>query len=163
MHESERHRIILSSIEGRPVATVADLVTLTGASEATIRRDIAALHLQKKLRRVRGGAESVSPSQFVSINARPFSVNETIRLAQKRAIARAAVDLCKDGEAIIINGGTTTFQMVHPLTARRCQVFTNSFPHRRTSAQAFQEYGPFACRCHLPRTEHHPVPFRRGR
>lgn len=128
MHESERHRIILSSIEGRPVATVADLVTLTGASEATIRRDIAALHLQKKLRRVRGGAESVSPSQFVSINARPFSVNETIRLAQKRAIARAAVDLCKDGEAIIINGGTTTFQMVHPLTARRLQVFTNSFP-----------------------------------
>jgi DeoR family transcriptional regulator, ulaG and ulaABCDEF operon transcriptional repressor len=128
MHESERHRIILSTVEGRPVVTVADLVTLTGASEATIRRDIAAMHLQKKLRRVRGGAESIAPPQFVSINARPFSLNETIRLAEKRAIARAAVDLCNDGEAIIINGGTTTFQMVHPLTARRLQVFTNSFP-----------------------------------
>jgi DeoR family ulaG and ulaABCDEF operon transcriptional repressor len=128
MHESERHRIILSTVEGRPVVTVADLVTLTGASEATIRRDIAALHVQKKLRRVRGGAESIAPAQFVSINARPFSVNEGIRLAEKRAIARAAVDLCADGEAIIINGGTTTFQMVHPLTARRLQVFTNSFP-----------------------------------
>lgn len=128
MHESERHRIILSTVEGRPVVTVADLVTLTGSSEATIRRDIAALHVQKKLRRVRGGAESIAPAQFVSINARPFSVNEGIRLAEKRAIARAAVDLCEDGEAIIINGGTTTFQMVHPLTARRLQVFTNSFP-----------------------------------
>jgi DeoR family ulaG and ulaABCDEF operon transcriptional repressor len=128
MHESERHRIILSTVEGRPVVTVADLVTLTGSSEATIRRDIAALHVQKKLRRVRGGAESIAPAQFVGINARPFSVNEGIRLAEKRAIARAAVDLCGDGEAIIINGGTTTFQMVHPLTARRLQVFTNSFP-----------------------------------
>ena len=128
MHESERHRLILSAVQDRPVATVADLVTLTAASEATVRRDIATLHVQKKLRRVRGGAESVAPAQFVGINARPFSVNEGIRLAEKRAIARAAVDLCTDGEAIIINGGTTTFQMVHPLSTKRCQVFTNSFP-----------------------------------
>lgn len=128
MHESERHRVILSAVEGWPVVTVTDLVTLTGSSEATIRRDIATLHVQKKLRRVRGGAESVAPPQFVGINARPFSVNEGIRIAEKRAIARAAVDLCADGEAIIINGGTTTFQMVHPLTAKRLQVFTNSFP-----------------------------------
>ncbi len=128
MHESERHTIILSAIEGRPVVTVADLVTLTGASEATIRRDIANLHIQKKLRRVRGGAESLAPPQYVGINARPFSVNEGVRLAEKRAIARAAVEMIEDGEAIIINGGTTTFQMVHPLSAKRCQVFTNSFP-----------------------------------
>lgn len=128
MHESERHRIILSAVEGRPVVTVADLVTLTGASEATIRRDIATLHVQNRLRRVRGGAESVSPPQFVGINARPFAVNEGIRLAEKRAIARAAADLCADGAPIIINGGTTTFQMVHPLTAMKLQVFTNSFP-----------------------------------
>lgn len=127
MHESERHRIILSAVQERPVATVADLVTLTGASEATVRRDIATLHVQKKLRRVRGGAESIAPPQFVGINARPFRVEETIRIAEKRAIARAAVDLCADGEPIIINGGTTTFQMVHPLTAKRLQVFTNSF------------------------------------
>ena len=128
MHESERHRLILSAVQDRLVATVVDLVTLTGASEATVRRDIATLHMQKKLRRVRGGAESTAPAPFVGINARPFSVNEGIRLAEKRAIARAAVDLCTDGEAIIINGGTTTFQMVHPLSTKRCQVFTNSFP-----------------------------------
>ncbi len=128
MHETERHRIILSAVQDRPVATVADLVEMTGASEATIRRDIATLHVQKKLRRVRGGAESIAPPQFVGLAGRPFSVNETMHIAAKRAIARAAVDLCEDGDAIIINGGTTTFQMVHPLSARRCQVFTNSFP-----------------------------------
>lgn len=128
MHESERHRLILSAVQDRPMVTVSDLVTLTGVSEATIRRDIATLHVQKRLRRVRGGAESIAPPQFVGRAGRPFSVNEGIRIAEKRAIAKAAVDLCDDGESIIINGGTTTFQMVHPLSAKRLQVFTNSFP-----------------------------------
>ncbi|ARC39012.1 DeoR/GlpR transcriptional regulator (plasmid) [Paracoccus yeei] len=128
MLETERHRIILSAVQDRPVVTVADLCALTGVSEATVRRDIAHLHVAKKLRRVRGGAEAIAPPQFVGINARPFAVNQTIRMAEKRAIAQAAVDLCQDGDAIIINGGTTTFQMVHPLSARRMQVFTNSFP-----------------------------------
>ncbi|MFN4125993.1 DeoR/GlpR family DNA-binding transcription regulator [Pannonibacter indicus] len=128
MHEKERHRIILSAVQDRPVVTVAELVALTDSSEATIRRDIAALHVQKKLRRVRGGAESITPPQFVGLAGRPFSVNEAINAQQKRAIARAAVELCADGDAIIINGGTTTFQMVHPLASKRMQIFTNSFP-----------------------------------
>lgn len=128
MYEQERHRIILSAVQERPVASVVDLCDLTGVSEATIRRDIATLHVQKKLRRVRGGAEALSPPQFVGLAGRPFAVNQTIRIKQKQAIARAAVELCEDGDPIIINGGTTTFQMVHPLATRRMQVFTNSFP-----------------------------------
>lgn len=128
MHEKERHGVILSAIEERPVATVTDLCDLTGASEATVRRDIATLHVQKKLRRVRGGAEAIAPPQFVGLAGRPFSVNETLRIREKQAIAKAAVELCDDGDPIIVNGGTTTFQMVHPLASRRMQVFTNSFP-----------------------------------
>ncbi|MDW6026244.1 DeoR/GlpR family DNA-binding transcription regulator [Mesorhizobium sp. BAC0120] len=128
MHEKERHRLIVAAIQEKPVVTVQELVELTSSSEATIRRDIAALHLQKRLRRVRGGAEALTPPQFIGLAGRPFSVNETLNAAQKRAIARAAVALCSDGESIIINGGTTTFQMVHFLASRRLTVFTNSFP-----------------------------------
>lgn len=128
MHETERHRMIISAVQVKPMATVQELVELTGSSEATIRRDIAALHVQKKIRRVRGGAESIHPPQFVGLAGRPFSVNETINIRQKQAIANAAVDMCEDGDAIIINGGTTTFQMVHPLATKRLQIFTNSFP-----------------------------------
>jgi DeoR family transcriptional regulator, ulaG and ulaABCDEF operon transcriptional repressor len=128
MHEKERHRIILSAVQEKPVVTVPELVNLTDSSEATIRRDIAALHVQKRLRRVRGGAEALNPPQFIGLAGRPFSVNETLNAAKKRAIAREAVELCGDGEPIIINGGTTTFQMVHFLANRRMTVFTNSFP-----------------------------------
>jgi DeoR family transcriptional regulator, ulaG and ulaABCDEF operon transcriptional repressor len=127
MHERERHRIILSLVQERPVATIQDLMELTEASEATIRRDIAALHVQGRLRRVRGGAEALHPQQISPLAAKPFRVSEGENSAKKRAIAREAVALCHDGDAIIINGGTTTFQMVHYLSTRRMQVFTNSF------------------------------------
>ncbi|MGH6762482.1 MAG: DeoR/GlpR family DNA-binding transcription regulator [Phyllobacterium sp.] len=127
MHERERHRIILSAVQEKPVITIQDIVELTEASEATIRRDIAALHVQNKLRRVRGGAEALHPPQLTQLAGRHFHVSESENADRKRAIAREAVALCEEGEAIIINGGTTTFQMVHYLASRRLQVFTNSF------------------------------------
>lgn len=127
MHETERHRVILAAAQSRPMVTVGDLVEVTGSSEATIRRDIAALHVRGQVRRVRGGAEAVNPPDQHALVGRPFSVSETINITQKRAIARAAAELCTDGEPIIINGGTTTYQMVHHLLGKRLSVFTNSF------------------------------------
>lgn len=127
MHERERHRIILSAVQEKPVVTVQDIAELTEASEATIRRDIASLHVQGKLRRVRGGAEAVHPPQLGQLVARSFRVSEAVNIDRKRAIARQAVSLCEEGDSIIINGGTTTFQMVHYMSARRLQVMTNSF------------------------------------
>ncbi|MDC0913238.1 DeoR family transcriptional regulator, partial [Paracoccaceae bacterium] len=87
MHERERHRVILSAVQDRPVVTVIDMCSLTGASEATIRRDIATLHIEKKLRRIRGGAEALAPPQSVGLAGRPFDVNKTFQVAQKQAIA----------------------------------------------------------------------------
>ena len=134
MHEAERHRMILSAVRSRPVLTVAEAMSLTGASEATARRDIATLDTQQKLRRVRGGAEALAPpapgyaGAGETLAGRSWEISAGLNRAEKQIIARAAVDLCADGEAIIINGGTTTFQMVHPLAGRQLQVFTNSFP-----------------------------------
>ncbi len=120
--------IILSVLQERPLATIHDLVGLTQSSEATVRRDISALDAQKKLRKRRGGAEALAPVTGPRLAGQPFSLNRNVNVGKKRAIAQAAVELCHDGEAIIINGGTTTFQMVHYLTPRSLQVFTNSFP-----------------------------------
>lgn len=127
MHESERHRLILSVLQEKPVATVREMVDLTGSSEATVRRDISALHEQKRLRKMRGGAEALH-APAIGLQGRPFAYNKSVRVDKKRAIARRAVELCEEGDEIIINGGTTTFQMVHYLATRRMQVFTNSFP-----------------------------------
>ena len=127
MHESERYLLILSVLRERPVATVKELVVLTKSSEATIRRDISVLHQRSKLRKIRGGVEALHPPTM-GLSGRPFTYNSNFNIGKKRAIAEAAVAMCEDNEAIIINGGTTTFQMVHFLANRHMQVFTNSLP-----------------------------------
>lgn len=127
MHERERHRMILSAVQTRSVATVQDLSALTGASEATVRRDIAALDGSKKLRRVRGGAEALEPGTLSELSEPSFQAKMAIHTAEKRAIAREAAAMCADGDPIILNGGSTTFQMVHHLASARLQVMTNSF------------------------------------
>ena len=128
MHERERHDLIVAAVQDIPVATVQRLVELTGSSEATVRRDIAALHIQKKVRRVRGGAVALSPPPSHVHAGSPFSDRMIVNVEQKRAIAERAVTLCDDNEPIIINGGTTTYQMVPHLRSRRMQILTNSFP-----------------------------------
>ena len=76
MHEKERHRIILSLVQTRPVATVQDLIEMTGTSEATVRRDIPALHIQGTMRRVRRGAyPSTCPSPTILMR-RPYHVTD---------------------------------------------------------------------------------------
>jgi len=56
----------------------------------------------------------------------PFELNRTRHAAAKAAIGRAAAALCRPGEAVIIDGGTTTFQMCPHLAGLELQVLTNS-------------------------------------
>ncbi|MET7241780.1 DeoR/GlpR family DNA-binding transcription regulator [Methylobacterium sp. EM32] len=134
MHERERHRVILDLLRERGVATVQVIADATGGSEATVRRDLAALAGQGLLRKLRGGAEALpAPVLHDAVPPAPNLVPLSTpggggpNLLEKRAIARAAVELCAEGDAIIINGGTTTFQMVHALDGLKLQVLTNSF------------------------------------
>jgi DeoR family ulaG and ulaABCDEF operon transcriptional repressor len=128
MLEAERHRVVLKLVQERSIVGVADLVEMLGASEATVRRDINTLAERNQLRRIRGGAESLSPRHQSHLVGMPFSLSVGIGVAQKRAIARAAVALIKDGESIIINGGTTTYAMVEFLANYSLDILTNSIP-----------------------------------
>lgn len=128
MLEAERHRIIVKLVEERSVASIADLVETLGASAATVRRDINALAELGKLRRIHGGAESLTPRHESHIAGTPFVLSQTMRAAQKRAIARAAAALIDDGDSIIINGGTTTYALVEFLKQPSLDILTNSLP-----------------------------------
>lgn len=128
MLEAERHRVILKLLQERSVVGVTTLVEMLGASEATVRRDINALAELEMLRRIRGGAQSISPTHQGHLVGMPFEFSRDIGAPQKRAIARAASELIKDGDSIIVNGGTTTFALVEFLTDRTLDILTNSIP-----------------------------------
>ncbi|MDQ0468236.1 DeoR/GlpR family DNA-binding transcription regulator [Labrys wisconsinensis] len=128
MHERERWQAILEQVRQRAVMPVRDLAGLLDASPATLRRDLTKLAEMGLLRRVHGAVEAVSQDDRPQLATRSFDVSRTLNGARKRVIARAAVDLCRDGESIIINGGTTTGQMIEFLRPRRLHILTNSFP-----------------------------------
>jgi len=127
MHERQRHQRILEALAERSVVTVAELTGLLDASSATVRRDLARLAEAGQLRKVHGGAEAVSGERRGRLATRSFRDTEALNYAQKRRIARKAVELCADGDAIIVNGGTTTYRMTEFLAERRLQILTNSF------------------------------------
>jgi DeoR family transcriptional regulator, ulaG and ulaABCDEF operon transcriptional repressor len=128
MLEAERRRMILKLLQERSVVSVPQLVEMFSVSEATARRDIAALADERKLRRVWGGAESLTPHHETHLAGLPFAMSLGIAAAQKSAIARAGAALIEAGESIIINGGTTTYALVEFLEDSDLDILTNSFP-----------------------------------
>ena len=127
MHERERWQLILTRLRDKGIVRVADLVGVTGASVATLRRDLAKLEDSGQLRRVHGGAESVASGQ-TPLTAPSFDSSQTLNADLKRAVAEGAANLCQDGESIILNAGSTTWFMAQCLRQHRMQVLTNSFP-----------------------------------
>ena len=132
VHERERWQVIKALLRERSLVRIADACRATGVSEASIRRDFARLAEQGIAIRVHGGLEALpetpnAPGDVLSLATRSFDVSQTLNIDAKRAIAKAAVALCADGETIIINGGTTTFQMGEYLRERRLKVLTNSY------------------------------------
>jgi len=128
MHERERCQMILNGLRERSVLTVRALIALSGASAATVRRDIATLVEAGLVRRVHGGVEALETAEPRALGTRAFDVSRTLHLDRKRAIAAAAADMVQDGESIIVNAGSTTFQMVDALRDRKLLILTNSYP-----------------------------------
>jgi len=127
--EAERHRLILRFLEDRPFASVRDLHQVVLASPATIRRDIAKLNGMGAVRKVFGGIAAAeangAPERFAS---RPFQENQMLGVGAKKAIAEEAVKLVRDGDSLIIHGGSTCYLFALHLAHRNVKIYTNSMP-----------------------------------
>ena len=141
MIENDRIALILQALRTRPFATVRDLQDLLQASPATIRRDIAKLHAGGQVRKVFGGIAAQDGGAPELTSARPFGENQTLAVRAKRAIAAAAERLVRDGDSIIIHGGSTCLLFAERLAHRPVRIFTNSMP----LAAALSQHGS----CHL--------------
>jgi DeoR family ulaG and ulaABCDEF operon transcriptional repressor len=129
MHAAQRDAEITRLLASQGFITFKQLCERLQASSATIRRDLKRLDAQGRIERMRGGARlkagAVGADNDRLVGA-PFEQNKTRHAAEKAAIGRAAAGLCEPGEAVIIDGGTTTFQMCSHLEGLELQVLTNS-------------------------------------
>lgn len=131
MHATEREGLILRLLRSRGFVSFQDLESQVDASPATLRRDLERMSQEGRLQRVRGGAqlaesEPARASSVQRLAGAPFHENISVNASQKRVIGKAAAALCKSGEAVMIDGGSTTLQMCSHMEGLNLQVLTNS-------------------------------------
>lgn len=127
MLAAERRALILRLLRRDGIAPLADVRRLSGASEATVRRDLARLAAEGLLARVRGGASAIDgrPERRAAAEV-PLEERAGIAAEKKRRIARRAAALCADGDTIMVDGGSTTLQLAPFLRGLSLRVITNS-------------------------------------
>ncbi|MEL5271972.1 DeoR/GlpR family DNA-binding transcription regulator [Serratia marcescens] len=111
MLTSQRKKIILEKLAQDGQVLAKQLSEMFGLSEDTVRRDLRELDAEGLLQRVHGGALPVS-SAIAS-----FAERNHLESGAKRAIAKAAAALIAPGQVVIIDGGTTSAELVRQLPA----------------------------------------------
>ncbi len=122
MLKKERHAYILQQINVHNKVLSSDLSQNLAVSEDTVRRDLQELDELGKLKKVHGGALSVSFH---------FTLQKNVVYSEpaKKIIAEKAVTLIKDGMFVLLSGGTTIIELVKTLPEDLCATFiTMSLP-----------------------------------
>ncbi|QDU93117.1 DeoR/GlpR family DNA-binding transcription regulator [Lignipirellula cremea] len=124
MLAEERRERLLEMVRQRGFASLRDLSGELAVSESTIRRDLDQLEESGSARRSHGGVFYAGPSPKLS----HFDLRQSSNWDKKRQIARCAAELIEDGETILLDGGSTTYELAQQLVGRPLQIVTNSLP-----------------------------------
>ncbi len=136
MIPEKRYQQILQLLQSEGAVKASELAGQLDTSYETIRRDLAHLEAQGRLRRSAGGAVAVQ-GQSDSEAYQRFRLRSAQNPAQKREVARLAVRYVADGDVIALDSGTTALFLAHALRERfaRLTVVTNSLPIANEVAQ----------------------------
>lgn len=123
MLKEQRQDLILERITQDSRVYVTTLSSELGVSDDTIRRDIAELEQKGLLTKVHGGAIAKSG---ISIEFTERLCTDTV---MKRCLVDKIVPLFRDGDVLLIDGGTTNLELVKALPDdKHFVIVTNSVP-----------------------------------
>ena len=124
MLAEQRARAILQQLSQHQTVSVTDLCQTTGASEATIRRDLNALARQGKLVKIHGGATTPEEEEFLA--REPDLATKQRYTREKERIARYAAGLVGDDDVVFLDTGTTALHMAEYLKDSKALFVTSS-------------------------------------
>lgn len=130
MYAEERRREIVDEARGAGRVEVAALADRFDVTPETVRRDLTELERHGVLRRVHGGAIPVDRSY-----GEPTLTDKVgVMAAEKRRIARAALELLPSAGTVLLDAGTTTGELATLFPDRELTVLTNALPVASTLA-----------------------------
>lgn len=124
MVSADRRNQLLELVRQQGYAQLPDLAKQLSVSESTIRRDLAHLEQQGLARRTHGGAFYSGPSPKLT----HFDRRQSRQWDKKRAIAHRARRIVEENDTILLDGGSTTYELARLLAGMTLQVVTNSLP-----------------------------------
>ena len=123
MIAEERRALLLNKLQEDGYIQVSALAEEFDISSATIRRDLIMLEQEGICVRKRGGA--VRSTQGVTMEL-PYDVKQHRNTDEKNQIANAAINLVNDGDTILLDAGSTIYQLAVLLhTKERLTVVTH--------------------------------------
>lgn len=123
MLKEERHDFILNEVKVRNRVLLTDIAAKLNISEDTVRRDLKYLDEQGKIKKVHGGAISNSFHLY------SYKEQEIYAHESKSVIAHKSHALLKDGQVILISGGTTNLEFARLFPGHlKATIFTPSLP-----------------------------------
>lgn len=124
MQTEERQARLEAYLQKAEFASLEELAQHVGVSVSTVRRDLASMEATRPIRRTHGGARTLQPrtDEFV------FQIRETHQAVEKALIGAACAALIEPGQNVMLDSGTTCFQVARHLDDKVAQVITNSLP-----------------------------------
>jgi len=120
----ERRNRLLEFVRQQGFASLPALATEMQVSESTIRRDLDSLEESGSAKRTHGGVFYTGPSPKLQ----HFDQRQKTHWEKKQVIAETASRLIEDGDTILLDGGSTTYELARLLVGRPLQIVTNSLP-----------------------------------
>jgi DeoR/GlpR family transcriptional regulator of sugar metabolism len=106
MLTSQRKQLILEKLGAEGQVQSKALSMLFDVSEDTIRRDLRELAAEGRLQRVHGGA--LPSSSAIA----PYAERQSVKMDAKKRVARKGAQLISSGQVVIVDGGTTTSELI---------------------------------------------------
>ena len=121
MLTTQRKQLLLDRLQQDGQIVAKAFSEELGISEDTVRRDLRELAAEGRLQRVHGGALPASAA------VGSLQVREQLAPEDKRSLGRAGAALVLPGQVVILDGGTTSLQVVQHLPLDlRATVVTHS-------------------------------------
>ena len=120
-HRRERMR---DAVRQTGFASLGELAELLSVSESTVRRDLELLERSGDIRRTHGGVFWTGETATI----RAFESRKGTIWNVKAAIGAKAAELIEEHDTILLDGGSTTYELARCLVGRHLQVVTNSLP-----------------------------------
>lgn len=132
MKTNERERQIIELLSERSFISVKELSELLYTSPSSIRRDLTHLEAVGIVRRNYGGAVAVANNA----GSAPVSIRSEVNRTAKRAMAKKASVLLRDGMSVLLDDSTSAAAMIEFIAEHKnISVFTNNIDTASASTE----------------------------